>query len=120
VTKEGYLLALPGVRVESCTQVDGKIFLGLSILSEGIVCHHCKNSTEKLHQNRPVLVRDLSVFGRPVYLKIPRRQFYCPSCQRYRVHLSFANTSSGELTIKISTPKRKNRGNTLNIPLRSR
>jgi len=25
----------------------------------------------------------LSVFGRPVYLKIPRRQFYCLSCQRY-------------------------------------
>jgi transposase len=23
------------------------------------------------------------VFGRPVYLKVPRRQFYCPSCQRY-------------------------------------
>ena len=78
-----YLLALPGVRVETCTQVEGKIFLGLSILSAGIVCHHCKNPTEKLHQARPILVRDLSVFGRPVYLKIPRRQFYCPSCQRY-------------------------------------
>ena len=37
-----------------------------------------------------------------------------------RVHLSLANTSTGELTIKISTPKRKNRGNTLNIPLRPR
>jgi len=36
------------------------------------------------------------------------------------VHLSLANTSTVELTIKISTPKRKNRGNTLNIPLRSR
>ena len=34
-----YLLALPGVRVETCTQIEGKIFLGLSILSEGIVCH---------------------------------------------------------------------------------
>jgi transposase len=78
-----YLLALPGVRVETCTQVDGEIFLGLSILSEEIVCHHCNNHTEKLHQNRPILVRDLSVFGRPVYLKIPRRQFYCPICQRY-------------------------------------
>ena len=78
-----YLLALPGVRVETCTQVEGKIFLGLSILSEGIVCRHCKNPTEKLHQARPILVRDLSVFGRPVYLKIPRRQFYCPTCQRY-------------------------------------
>jgi len=78
-----YLLALPGVRVESCTQVDGKFFLGLSILSEGIVYHYCKKTTAKLHQNRPILVRDLSVFGRPVYLKIPRRQFYYPSCQRY-------------------------------------
>ena len=78
-----YLLALPGVRVETCTQVEEKFFLGLSILSEGIVCHHCKNPTEKLHQARPILVRDLSVFGRPVYLKIPRRQFYCPTCQRY-------------------------------------
>jgi transposase len=78
-----YLLALPGVRVETCTQAEGKIFLGLSILSEKIVCHHCKIYTEKLHQNRPILVRDLPVFGRPVYLKIPRRQFFCPSCQRY-------------------------------------
>jgi len=78
-----YLLDLPGVRVETCTQVEGKISLGLSILSEGMVCHHCKNYTEKLHQNRPILVRDLPVFGRPVYLKVPRRQFYCPNCQRY-------------------------------------
>jgi transposase len=78
-----YLLALPGVRVETCTQVEGKIFLGLSILSEGIVFYSCKNPTEKLHQARPILVRDLSVFGRPVYLKNPQRQFYCPSCQRY-------------------------------------
>ncbi len=78
-----YLLDLPGVRVETCTQVEGKISLGLSILSEGMVCHHCKNYTEKLHQNRPILVRDLPVFGRPVYLTVPRRQFYCPNCQRY-------------------------------------
>jgi hypothetical protein len=34
-----YLLALPGVRVETCTQFEEKIILGLSILSEGIVCH---------------------------------------------------------------------------------
>ena len=23
------------------------------------------------------------MFGPPVYLKVPRRQFYCPNCQRY-------------------------------------
>ena len=33
-----------------------------------------------------------------------------------RVHLSFANTSSGKLTIEISTAKRKDRGHTVHIP----
>ncbi|WP_340094699.1 transposase family protein, partial [Nostoc punctiforme] len=78
-----YILDLPGVKVESCTQIDGKILLGLRIVVEGMVCHHCQNYTEQLHQNRPILVKDLPVFGRPVYLKVPRRQFYCPNCQRY-------------------------------------
>ncbi len=30
-----------------------------------------------------MLIRDLPVFGRVVYLKVPRRQFYCSNCQRY-------------------------------------
>ena len=64
-----YILDLPGVKVESCTQIDGKILLGLRIVGEGMVCHHCQNYTEQLHQNRPILVRDLPVFGRPVYLQ---------------------------------------------------
>jgi hypothetical protein len=42
-----------------------------------------------------------------------------PSYDFNRVHLSFANTSSGKLTIEISTAKRKDRRNTLNIPLGS-
>ncbi|NJP11473.1 MAG: transposase family protein [Leptolyngbyaceae cyanobacterium RU_5_1] len=36
-----------------------------------------------MHQNRPILIRDLSIFGQTTYLKIPRRQFYCCDCQRY-------------------------------------
>jgi len=36
---------------------------------------------------------------------------------RFRVHLSFANRSSRKLTIKISTAKRKDRRNILDIPL---
>jgi transposase len=78
-----YLLDLPGVKVETCTQIEGKIYFRLSVVASGIVCPHCENYTEELHQNRPILTRDLSVFGRSVYLKVPRRQFYCPSYQRY-------------------------------------
>jgi len=78
-----YLLDLPGVKVETCTQIEGQIYFQLSVVALGIVCPHCNKYTEELHQNRPILARDLSVFGRSVYLQVSRRQFYCPSCQRY-------------------------------------
>ena len=78
-----YLLDLPGVRVETCTEVEATISLRLGILADGMSCPHCQKYTEELHQNRPILVRDLPTFGRTVYLQVPRRQFYCPECQRY-------------------------------------
>ncbi len=34
-----YILDLPEVKVESCTQNEGKILLGLRIVGEGMVCH---------------------------------------------------------------------------------
>jgi transposase len=78
-----YLLDLPGIRVETCQEVEGVISLNLGILATGMSCPHCQNYTEEMHQNRPVLIRDLPTFGRRVYLRVPRRQFYCLSCQRY-------------------------------------
>jgi len=39
---------------------------------------------------------------------------------KFGVHLTFANTSSGKVTIEISPAQRKELGNTLDIPLRSR
>jgi transposase len=78
-----YLLDLPGVKVETFTQIEGQIYLRLSVVASEIVCSHCNNYTEEIHQNRPILARVLSVFGRFVYLKVPR-QFYCPICQCYR------------------------------------
>jgi len=59
-----------------------KFTLDARVVASGIICPHCNNYTEKLHQNRPILARDLSAFGRSVYLQVPRRQFYCPTCQR--------------------------------------
>jgi len=37
---------------------------------------------DEIHQNRPILVKDLPIFGKPVYLKVPRRQFECKRCKR--------------------------------------
>lgn len=34
-----YILDLPEVKVESCTQIEGKFLLGLRIVGEGMVSH---------------------------------------------------------------------------------
>ena len=77
------LLNLPYVTVESCHALEDYVCLNLRLLNDGITCPHCQQYTEQIHQARPVLVRDLSIFGRGVYLKVPRRQFVCPTCHRY-------------------------------------
>ena len=77
------LLNLPHVTVLSYQQQEEFIFLKLELLNEGIVCPHCQTYTDNLHQTRPILVRDLSIVGQGVYLKVPRRQFICPHCNKY-------------------------------------
>lgn len=77
------LLNLPHLTVESCIQEGGQAFLKLGCLNESAECPHCQTASDELNQNRPVLIRDLPISGQAVYLRIPRRQFYCQSCQRY-------------------------------------
>ena len=77
------LLNLPNVTVITCQQKEEFIILKLELLNEGIVCPHCQTYTDNLHQNRPILVRDLSICGQGVYLQVPRRQFICPHCHKY-------------------------------------
>ena len=58
-----YLLDLPKVTVETCSCIENQFTLQLRIGSEGMNCPHCGQYTEELHQNRPILARDLSTFG---------------------------------------------------------
>lgn len=87
------LLNFSEVVVDSFEFHQDAICFKLSILAKGMNCPHCSRYTEELHQNRPILVRDLSAFGKDVYLQIPRRQFYCRLCQRYITEkLEFVDT----------------------------
>ena len=77
------LLNLPDVAVESRNYLNDSVLLQLSISAKGMNCPYCYTYTEELHQTRPIVVKDLPSCGKDVYLKLPRRQFYCKACQRY-------------------------------------
>lgn len=76
------LLNLPNVIVESYSNTLDAVVVDLQLVNAGINCPNCHEYIYKLHQDRPILVRDLSVFGQTVYLKVPRRQFYCYNCKK--------------------------------------
>ena len=59
------------------------VFIILGCTEEKVQCNHCGNLTDELHQTRHVMVRDLPISGQTVYLKVPRRKFYCKHCQHY-------------------------------------
>ena len=75
------LLNLPNTIVDSYSNTLDAVIIKLQLINDGINCPNCNEYIYKTHQTRPILVRDLSVFGQFVYLKVPRRQFHCPNCQ---------------------------------------
>ena len=75
------LLDLPNVIADSYANTLDAIVVKLQLVNAGINCPNCNEYISQVHQTRPVLVRDLSVFGQVVYLKVPRRQFYCYNCK---------------------------------------
>ena len=58
------------------------IVVKLQLVNAGINCPNCNEYISQVHQTRSVLVRDLSIFGQVVYLKVHRRQFYFSTCKK--------------------------------------
>ena len=75
------LLNLPNIVADSYSSTLDAIVVKLQLVNAGINCPNCNDYICHVHQTRPVLVRDLSVFGQVVYLQVPRRQFYCYNCK---------------------------------------
>ena len=55
-------------------------------------CPHCGASTDKLHQNNPLTIRDISWGEQKIYLRVNRRVMRCDRCQqKFREELGFVN-----------------------------
>jgi transposase len=95
--------------------VDNFIYFKIGLINEEIECSHCQKKLTEIHQKEYVLIRDLSVFGRKVYLRVPRRQYYCKTCGKYSTErLEFVGwrhryTSRYEENIAVFARKRYKR-----------
>jgi transposase len=76
-------LDLPEVKIVSGGKISDFWALQLQFKNEGTNCPHCEKYLDIVHQTRYILVRDLPICGVEVYLRVPRRRFYCRQCQKY-------------------------------------
>lgn len=74
------LLNLAGIEVEDYRDCEGQLILEVEARTTQATCPHCQQISCHLHQNHWYLVRDLSISGRTVFLKLNRRQFKCHTC----------------------------------------
>jgi transposase len=77
-------LNLPQVKILAGGKVSDFWALQLQLTNQGINCPDCEKYLDVVHQTKYILVRDLPICGMEVYLKVPRRRFYCRQCQKYK------------------------------------
>lgn len=77
------ILNLEGVKVSSQQQYEGiGIILQLEAIGKESICNRCGSKSNKLHQNRWHIIKDLSWGEKAVFLEVNRRQFKCEKCQK--------------------------------------
>lgn len=53
-------------------------------------CPECHRETERIHDYRMQRIKDISAFGKPVYLHLRKRRYACPNCgKRFYEHNTF-------------------------------
>jgi transposase len=86
------LLNFSDIKVGTCVHYGQDICLNLGFLREGSHCPECGNFSDELPQNHYSLIRDLPIFGKHTYLRIPQREYYCSICQCHFIEqLTFIN-----------------------------
>lgn len=85
------ILNLPGFIVKDYRFIDAVgIVLSLEKLVMKVKCPHCGLFTDKLHQNKPLTIRDISWGEQKIYLRVNRRVMRCDHCgQKFREQLGF-------------------------------
>ena len=61
---------------------EGKIFITITSTVAGTTCHVCNQEiTDFYGEDREIVLRHLSILGKPTYLKIRPRRYRCSHCK---------------------------------------
>src|SRR5216110_1827821 len=76
-------LDLPGMRIlKQAIREDGTIEVHVISLTESETCPHCGSISQKIHDTRVRMKRDIAIRKHQVEIMLHKRRFRCSGCQR--------------------------------------
>jgi transposase len=99
------ILGLEDVILKRVEKFENKMYIYITMKRRKHRCPNCTRETDKIHDYRRQLVKDLSCSGYIVYLVYSRRRYACPACgKRFREDVPFLpkyHRSTNRLIAKI-------------------
>lgn len=74
------VLGLEDVIVNNVEEKDRCLIIDIELPRKHHYCPCCHSITDKIHDYRIQMVKDLSAFGKQVVLKLRKRRYVCPKC----------------------------------------
>ena len=75
------IIGIPQLIIEHVDIQEAEIHVHVRMGAESAICPRCHRVSSELHQNNSVrVIRDLPLSGKPCYLHVRRRRFWCPHC----------------------------------------
>jgi transposase len=77
-------LDIPDVRIEKVeTTPKGELIITVSSTLTSATCHQCGQTIDKFYgYGREITLRHLSIFDRPVWIKLTPKRYQCPDCPK--------------------------------------
>ena len=73
------LLGLQGVEIEKIKEIDNSIHIYCKLKLKAHRCPICSSTTNKVHDYREQIIKDIPAFGKKVFIHLNKRRYRC-SC----------------------------------------
>lgn len=83
------LLGLQDVDIEKIEEIDNSIHIHCRLEQKMHKCPCCGKSTDKVHDYREQIVKDIPAFGKNIFIHLKKRRYRCSCGKRFAENVSF-------------------------------
>lgn len=77
------LFELEDAIITNLSSNNEEIHIEFQLKRKTLSCPHCNNLTDRIHDYRTSVIRDIPVLGKKTFLHYRKRRYHCPSCNKH-------------------------------------